>query len=113
MKRTLRTVPLLVLLAACSGDEPLPMEPQSDVILADNGDVISLAEVTPYEPKVLLEAPPDGPMLAPGSKGSLTTIFLGPNKFAGNTFDLEVTNPAGVKITGFDINLTWAPAPVR
>ena len=47
-------------------------------------------------------------LLATASAGhaqSLTTLFASDNGFAGNTFDLTVLNPAGVTITGFDVNL--------
>ena len=36
---------------------------------------------------------------------SLTTLFASNNGSAGNTFDLEVLNPQGVEITGWDVNL--------
>ncbi len=39
---------------------------------------------------------------------SLTTLFAANNGFAGNTFDLDVLNPQGVEITGWDVNLDSA-----
>ena len=43
---------------------------------------------------------------------SLTTQFAANNSFAGNTFDLEVLNPQGVQINGWDINLD-SPNPTE
>jgi hypothetical protein len=50
---------------------------------------------------------------APAGGGSITTLFDGSAgvQNGGNLFDVQVTRPGGLLITGFDINLGGMPPP--
>ena len=42
---------------------------------------------------------------AANAQSPFTTLWDGGNQFAGNMFDLTCLNPAGISITGWDVNL--------
>lgn len=45
------------------------------------------------------------------AQSPLTTTFVSNNQFAGNMFDLRATNPNGLMVTSFDINLATSTVP--
>jgi hypothetical protein len=45
------------------------------------------------------------PWSKPAQASSLTTILASDGGWAGNTFDVEVLNPKGIRITSFDVNI--------
>jgi hypothetical protein len=82
-------------------------DPGGREIVADDGMItyVPARADLPTEPGGGLTTAGHGSPMLNSVVHSLTTTFVDGNGYAGNTFDLEVLAPGGVRIIGFDMNL--------